>query len=118
MSYDIYFSLSNLLHSVRHFLDLSMLLQMALFHYFSWPSNIPFCICTTGFPSGSVVTNVPAMPEPQQVQVQSLGLEDPLEEGMATLPCPGKGSILAGESHGQRGPGKLQTRGVQRVGHN
>ena len=34
-----------------------------------------------GFQSGSVVKNLPAM---QEMQVQSLGQEDPLEEGMAT----------------------------------
>ena len=37
------------------------------------------------------------MQETEQVQVQSLGSEDPLEEGIATHP-----SILDGESHGQR----------------
>ena len=34
-----------------------------------------------GFPGGSAVKNLPAM---QEMQVQSLGWEDPLEEGMAT----------------------------------
>ena len=34
-----------------------------------------------GFPSGSVVKNLPAM---QETQLQSLGQEDPLEAGMAT----------------------------------
>ena len=37
-----------------------------------------------GFPSGLAVKNPPAMKEPQETQVQSLGWEDPLEEGMAT----------------------------------
>ena len=32
---------------------------------------------------GSAVKNLPAMQEMQEMQVQSLGLEDPLEEGMA-----------------------------------
>ena len=36
-----------------------------------------------GFPSGSAVKNLPAM---QETWVQSLGWEDPLEEGMATTP--------------------------------
>ena len=31
-----------------------------------------------------MVKNVPAMQEPQETQVQSLGQEVPLEEGMAT----------------------------------
>ena len=34
-----------------------------------------------GFPSGSAVKNSPAM---QEMQVRSLGQEDPLEKGMAT----------------------------------
>ena len=34
-----------------------------------------------GFPSGSMVKNLPSM---QEMQVRSLGWEDPLEEGMAT----------------------------------
>ena len=37
-----------------------------------------------GFPSGSEVKNPPAMQEPQEMKVQSLGREDLLEEGMAT----------------------------------
>ena len=37
-----------------------------------------------GFPSGSVVKNLPAMPEMQEMWVQSLGWKDPLEEGMET----------------------------------
>ena len=46
----------------------------------------------TGFPSGSEVKNPPAMQEPQETQVGSLGWEDPLEEVMAT-----HSSILAWE---------------------
>ena len=34
-----------------------------------------------GFPGNSVVKNLPAM---QEMRVQSLGLEDPLEKEMAT----------------------------------
>ena len=37
-----------------------------------------------GFPGNSVVKNLPAVQEPQETRVQSLGQEDPLEEGMAT----------------------------------
>ena len=47
-----------------------------------------------GFPSGSVVKEPPAV---QEMQVRSLGGEDPLEEGMVTY-----SSFLPGESHGQR----------------
>ena len=34
---------------------------------------------SVGFPSGSVVKNLPAMQEPHETQVQSLDQEDPLE---------------------------------------
>ena len=43
-----------------------------------------------GFPDGSVVRNLPAMQEMQEMRVWSLGWEDTLEEDMATHP-----SILA-----------------------
>ena len=37
-----------------------------------------------GFPGGSVVNSSPAMQEPQETQVWSLGQEDPLQEDMVT----------------------------------
>ena len=37
-----------------------------------------------GFPDGSTVQKPPAMQEPQELQVQPLGQEDPLDEEMAT----------------------------------
>ena len=46
------------------------------------------------FPSGSVIKNLPAM---QEMQVGSLGQEDPLEKEMAIL-----SSIPVRKSHGQR----------------
>ena len=50
-----------------------------------------------GFPGGTVVKNLPEMQELQETRVQSLGEEDPLEDGMAT-----HSSILAWRIHGQR----------------
>ena len=50
-----------------------------------------------GFPGGSVGKESTCKAEVQEMWVQSLGWEDPLEEGMATHP-----SILPGESLGQR----------------
>ena len=47
----------------------------------------------------------------QETQVQSLGREDPLEEGMATHP-----SILAWEIPQTEEPGRLQFMGSQRIG--
>ena len=48
-----------------------------------------------GFPGGIVVESLPAV---QETKVQSLGWEDPLEEGMAT-----HSSILAWRIHVDRG---------------
>ena len=57
-----------------------------------------------------LVKNLPAM---QETQVQSLGLEDPLEKGMETL-----SSVLASKIPWTEEPGGLQSMGSQRVGHN
>ena len=55
------------------------------------------------------VKNLPAI---QETWVQSLGWENPLEEGMAT-----HSSILARESPWIEVPGRLQSMGLKRVGH-
>ena len=52
------------------------------------------------------------MQETQEMQVQSLGREDTLEEEMAT-----HSSILASEIPWTEEPGGLQSVGSQRVGH-
>ena len=49
----------------------------------------------------------------QEIQIQSLGEENLLEEGMAT-----HSSILAGESPWTEEPDRLQSMGSQKVGHN
>ena len=49
----------------------------------------------------------------QETQVRSLGLEDPLEKGMAT-----HSSVLAWRISWTEEPGGLQSVGLQRVGHN
>ena len=56
------------------------------------------------------VKNLPGM---QDTQVQSLGQEDPLENGMAT-----HSSILSRRIPWTEEPGRLQSMGLQRVGHN
>ena len=66
-----------------------------------------------GFPGGSVGKNPPTMQEPQETWVQSPGWEDPLEEGMAT-----HSSILAWRILWTEEPGRLQSRGLQRVEYN
>ena len=49
------------------------------------------------FPSGSRIKNPPAIQQPQEMQVRSLGWEDPQEEATATHPV-----FLPGKYHGQR----------------
>ena len=61
-------------------------------------------------PDGSLIKNLPAV---QEMQVQCLGREDPLEEEMAT-----HSSILAWRIPWTEEPGGLQPMGSQRVRHN
>ena len=61
------------------------------------------------FPNGSVVKNPPAL---QEIQVESLGQEDPLEEGMVFHP-----RILVWRIPWTEGSGGMQSIGSQRVGH-
>ena len=65
---------------------------------------------TGGFPGGAVVKNMPAV---QEMLVQFLGWEDPLEEEMAT-----HSSILVWEISWTEKPDRLQCMGLQRVGQN
>ena len=65
-----------------------------------------FVIHSNLLPSGLVVKNLPAM---QEMQVQSLGQEDPLEEEMATQSC-----ILAWEIPRTEEPGGLWSMGSQK----
>ena len=62
-----------------------------IFIYFTW-----------GFPRSSRVKNLPAMQEPQEMQIRSWGWEDPLEESMAT-----HSSILAWRILWTEEPGRL-----------
>ena len=57
-----------------------------------------------------MVKNLPAM---QETWVRSLGWKDPLKKGMAT-----HSSILAWKIPWMEEPGRLQSMGSQRVGHN
>ena len=59
-----------------------------------------------------VVLVVKNLQETQETWVQSLGREDPLEEGMAT-----HSSILAWRIHWTGVPGGLQSMGSHRVRH-
>ena len=62
-----------------------------------------------GFPGGSVVNNLLAI---QEMKVQSLDWEDPLDKEMAT-----HSSILAWRIPWTEEPGGLQSTGLQRVRH-
>ena len=75
-----------------------------LWFYMGWYSRL------RGFPSGSVVKNLPAAQEAQEMWVWSLCQEDLLEKGIATHP-----SILAWRIPWTEEPGWLQSVGLQRV---
>ena len=66
----------------------------------------PICIY---FPGGSVGKNLPVV---QETQVLSLGREDPLEKKMAT-----HSRTLAWKIPWMEEPHRLQSMGLQRVGH-
>ena len=57
------------------------------------------------------IKNSPAMQETQEIWVQSLGWEDPLEESMAT-----RSSILAWRIPWTEEPDRLQSMGLQKSG--
>ena len=59
-----------------------------------------------------MVKNLPARARDLRTRVQSLGREDPLEEGMAA-----HSSILLWGSPWTEEPGRLQSIALQRVGH-
>ena len=65
-----------------------------------------------GFPGDTVVKNPPTMQETQEMQVLSLGWEDALEWEMAT-----HSGILAWKNSMGEKPGRLQSMGLPRVGH-
>ena len=82
-------------------------------HVFIWSfTDLNICLYIVGLPGSSAVKNLPAMQEPQKMQVWSLGQEYPLEEGMAT-----HFSVLAWRIPWTEEPGRLQSIGLQRVGH-
>ena len=62
-----------------------------------------------GFPGAQMVKRLPAM---QEAQVRSLGREDLLEKEMAT-----HSSTLAWKIPWMEEPGRLQSMGLQRAGH-
>ena len=83
-----------------------------------WTSRNKTCIAESPFDSVRVFqviqwwTNHLLMQEALEMPVQSLGWEDPLEEGMAT-----HSSILAWRIPWTEEPGVLRPVGSQRIGH-
>ena len=67
-------------------------------------AGLPWC--------GSVVKNLPAMQEKQEMRVPSLSWKDPLEEEMAT-----HSSILVWKIPWTEEPDRLQSVGSQRIRH-
>ena len=76
--------------------------------------NIYFDICNIYNQGTSLVAKmVKRLPATRETWVQSLGQEDPLEKEMAT-----HSSTLALKIPWMEEPGRLQSLGSQRVGHN
>ena len=75
-------------------------------YYHSVPTYFPHALVFLGFPSGSVVKNLPAK---QEMRIWSLSQEDPLEKEMAT-----HSSILAWRIPRTEKPGVLQSMGSQK----
>ena len=73
----------------------------------------PACVLVMGLLGGSAEENLPGIQEPQEIRVQSLNREDPLEGGMAT-----HSSILAWRIPWTEEPSCLQSKEEQRVGQN
>ena len=94
--------------SVGHDWATLLLLYYGLIYWHIWGAIILFTSSTIDKIFG-LVKNLHAM---RETQVWSLGQEDPLEKGMAT-----RSSILAWRIPWPEEPGRLQSMGSQRVGH-
>ena len=70
------------------------------------------CIFIVSLFTSLVAQRVKSLPAMQETWVQSLGQEDPLEKEMAT-----HSSILAWRIPWTEEPGRLQSTGSQRIGH-
>ena len=84
------------------FLQIIWKILLTIFFFFLYNVLVAFLV-------GSMVKNPPSV---QQIQVHSLGQEDPLDKGMAT-----HSSILAWKIPWTEEPCRVQSMGSQRVGH-
>ena len=100
------------------FCSLSFLLQNGWFLqvHFIVSSTVLFLPLNLGslrqLETSLVAQRLKCLPTMRETQVQSLGREDPLEQEMAT-----HSSILAWRIPWKEEPGRLQSTGSQRVGH-
>ena len=85
---------------------LARYLGVILYGEMQLPSSLRY---KQDFPVAQMVKNLPVM---QETRVQSLGWEVPMEKGMAI-----QSSILAWRTPWPEKPGRLQSMGSQRVGH-
>ena len=74
--------------------------------------TVYICICLDSFQASLVAQMVKNWPVIQEIQVQSLGREDPLEKRLAT-----HSSILAWRISWTEEPCRLQSMEFQRAGH-
>ena len=77
---------------------------------FSWQNSIS--LCPASFWASLVAQTVKRLSTMQETRVQALGWEDPLEKEMAT-----HFSTIAWKIPRTEEPGRLQSMGSQRVGH-
>ena len=77
-----------------------------------WPELITLALLTVELAQSLVAQRVKRLPTMPETRVQSLGQEDPLEKAMAT-----HSSTLAWKIPWTEEPGRLQSMGLQRVGH-
>ena len=70
------------------------------------------CLLTKVSHKASQSEGVKSLPAMQETRVRSLGQEDPLEKGMDT-----HSSMLAWRVPWTEEPGRLQSMGLQRIGH-
>ena len=89
--------------------DCSVFYPRQVFQFFNLSIYLSIYLSFTYIPVTQMVKNLPTM---QEIQVRSLGQEDPLEEGMAT-----RSSVLPWRIPWTEEPGRLQSVGSQRVGY-
>ena len=78
----------------------------------TWLETTPINVTLNLYWTSLVAHTVKHLPAMWETQVQSLGWEDPLEKEMAT-----HSSTLAWKISWTEDPGRLQSMGLQRVGH-